>query len=125
MNKFEASVVSDLYLAGRQEDGVPFHAELFYVQVEAEDGRRWAHSLVLKGCRVEVSEEDGWSVFIDIRDEVRPVVEALAAKVNAHLAKGGKLDKRHWDERSPAYGSEAYINSGAELETIMWEKAQG
>jgi len=125
MNKFEASVVSDLYLAGRKEDGVPFHAECFYVQVEAEDGRRWAHSLVLKGCRVEVSEEDGWSVFIDIRDEVRPVVEALAAKVNARLAAGGKLNKLHWDERSPAYGSEAYINGGAELETIMWEKAQG
>jgi len=125
MNKFEASVVSDLYLAGRQEDGVPFHAELFYVQVEAEDGRRWAHSLVMKGCRVEIDEEDGYSAFIDIRDEVRPVLERLAAKVNAHLAKGGKLDKRHWDERSPAYGSEAYINSGAELETIMWEKAQG
>ena len=125
MNKFEASVVTDLYLAGRQDDGVPFHAECFCVQVEAEDGRRWVHALTLKGCRVEVSEEDGWSVFIDIRDEVRPVIEALAAKVNARLAAGGKLNKLHWDERSPAYGSEAYINSGAELETIMWEKAQG
>jgi hypothetical protein len=125
MNKFEAVVVSDLYLAGRQEDGVPFHAELYYVQVEADDGRRWAHSTVMKGCRVEIDEEDGYSAFIDIREEVLPVLKRLAAKVNAHLAKGGKLDKGHWDERSPAYGSEAYINSGAELETIMWEKAQG
>jgi hypothetical protein len=125
MNKFEASVVSDLYLAGRQEDGVPFHAECFRVQVEAEDGRRWVHSLTLKGCRVEQDEEEGWLSFVDIRDEVRPKMERLAAKVNAHLAKGGKLDKRLWDERSPAYGSEAYINGGAELETIMWEKAQG
>jgi hypothetical protein len=125
MNKFEATVVSDLYLAGRQEDGVPFHAEIFHVQVEAEDGRRWVHSLKMKGCRVEIDEEDGYSAFIDIRDEVRPVMERLAAKVNAHLANGGKLDKRHWDERSPAYGSEAYLNGGAELEMIMWEKAQG
>jgi len=125
MNKFQASVVSDLYCAGHKEDGVPFHAERFYVQVEAEDGRCWAHSLVLKGCRLEVSEEDGWPVFIDIRAEVRPVVEALAAKVNARLAAGGKLNPAHWDECSPAYGSEAYISSGAELETIMWEKAQG
>lgn len=125
MNKFQVSVCSDLYLAGHRDDGVPFHAEYFYVQVEAEDGRRWAHLLAHKGCRVEVSEEEGWPVFIDIRAEVRPVVEALAAKVNARLAAGGKLNPAYWAERSPAYGSEAYLSSGAELETIMWEKAQG
>jgi len=30
------------------------------------------------------------------------------AKIEAHLAKGGKLNLDHWSEREPVYGSDAY-----------------
>lgn len=101
-------VREDLYNAGVRCDGHVFHAPLYYVTAEAPNGRRWAHNRVFKGARREVSEETGDPEFIDLRESSQHAAEVLAARVEAWLKSGGRLDPAYWREIDPAYGSQAY-----------------
>jgi hypothetical protein len=117
---FEVSAVSDLFNAGPTEDGREFHAELYYVQAEAADGRRFAHFATFKGAERVEDGETGCVYFEDNREAASAKAEALAAKVRTHLETGGKLDPAHWREVDPAYGSDAY----AELDAVGFFKAR-
>ena len=60
---YSFEIVSDLYQAGRTEDGDAYTAEVYYVMAEDEDGNRWQHFAAFPGCEVSVDPEDGFQVF--------------------------------------------------------------
>lgn len=106
-------VISALYNAGLTEDGEEFIGHIFFVKAEAPDGRRWLHNRGFDGVTSEEFEDSGVNVFYDNRDKASSDAEALADKIRAHLANGGKLDPAHWNEGDPMYGSSAYENLDA------------
>lgn len=120
---FKAYAVSDLYNAGYACDGHPFIAECFYVLIEDAAGRRFRHNAIFNGTERVVCEETGDSCFPDLRQEASAKADRLAARVNAALAAGNKLDAAFWDEVDPAYGSDAYVDQGTELKRVFAEKA--
>jgi len=104
----QVSVTSDLYVAGRTEDGDAYTAEAYFVMAEAEDGSRLFHSVAFRGCEARWDAEEGFAYFRDIREETRGRAQALADRISVHLAAGGRLCEDHWVEGDPAYGSEAF-----------------
>lgn len=119
---FQVSAVSDLFDAGKDNDGQVFAAEVYYVVVENGAGRRWASYDRFRGARREVDEE-GWVGFDDLREEASAAAEALAAITDRVLLAGGKLSLEDWYEVDPAYGSKVYQYEGIE-EMRAYEERQ-
>jgi hypothetical protein len=88
-------VRDDLVQVGLTEDGDPDLALRFYLVVEDARGARAAHDFAVIAHRAA-------------SEDAAARVEALRARVAAHLAAGGALDPAHWTEIDPRYGSEAY-----------------
>lgn len=110
---FHVSAVSDLFDAGKDNDGQVFAAEVYYVVVENGAGRRWASYDRFRGAR-RVVDEEGWVGFDDLREEASAAAEALSAATDRVLASGGKLSLEDWYEVDPAYGSKVYQQDGIE-----------
>ena len=106
--KFFFDVASDLYLAGKTEDGRDFHAELYYVVAEDADGNRWRHETSFRGAD-PVRHDDGFWQFGDVRASAQAAAERLVLAIQR---KGGAIDLAHWREMRPAYGSAAYVQYG-------------
>lgn len=118
---YNAYVASDLYQAGYSCDGHPFIAEKYFVLIENAAGRRFRHNKSFGGVEVYQCEETGETGFKDVRDEVKKIVDDLAAKVNATLAAGKPLTASCWFEVDPAYGSDAYQSQGTEAKRYFEE----
>ncbi len=103
------SIVSDLYEAGIQEDGVPYIAETYYILAEDERGNRWSHNTRFNGCTVSTDYE-GFTRFTDTRTNATARAQML---LNRITAAGGQINFDCWSETRPAYGSEAYQEYGA------------
>lgn len=114
MTTYTATVISDLFDAGRTEDGTPFIAEIFYVVMENAAGRRFRHDATFSGVEVLVDEYEGGTYFADRREEATAKAERLAARVNAAIKTGRGVDLALWEEVDPAYGSDEYIGQGTE-----------
>ena len=114
MKNYTAYITSDLFDAGRTEDGTPFIAEIFYVVMENAAGRRFRHDATFSGVEVLVNEYEGGTYFADRREEATAKAERLAARVNAAIKAGCGVDLALWDEVDPAYGSDEYIGQGTE-----------
>lgn len=97
-------ITSDLYQAGRQEDGVPFIAEVYFVQAEFADGRRLDHQARFPGCKVE-HDEEGCPHFADTRDDAQLAAGRLLDRI---LQAEGAMNPAYWREGRPVYGSAAY-----------------
>jgi hypothetical protein len=110
---FQVAAVSDLFDAGRTNDGERFAAEVYYVVVENNAGRRWASYDRFYGAR-RVVDDEGWVGFDDLREEASAAAEALASATRRVLAAGGKLSYEDFHQIDPAYGSRAYIADGIE-----------
>jgi len=114
----DVRVESDLYVAGRTEDGEDYTAEVFIVCIEYASGLVFAHKSHFKGCRVEkwITEDDSGTAFVDIRTEQKAKAEHLARRVKQAIESGGFLDMTaYWYERRAAYGSTAYLQEVAEM----------
>jgi len=120
----QVEIASNLYEAGRTEDGDPYVAEWFHIVAESESGRRWVHSFSLAGALATRCEETGEPHFIDIREEAKARLGRVVARINAHLAAGGRLSKEHWREIDPAYGSQSYQDQGVEERRWMEERTE-
>ena len=119
---YKAFVASDAYQAGLTDDGRPFTAELYYVVIENQKGRRFRHDRVFLGTEQQI-DEDGFNVYFpDLRHQAQAKAEYLAARVNARLAKDLRLNFSYWAEIDPAYGSEEYISQGTEFQRFMAER---
>ena len=110
---FQVAAVSDLFDAGRTNDGERFSAEVYYVVVENNAGRRWASYDRFYGAR-RVVDDEGWVGFDDLREEASAAAEALASATRRVLESGGKLSVEDWYQVDPAYGSKAYQADGIE-----------
>lgn len=116
--KLTFAVISDVYLAGhRSDDGMPFTAQVYFVQAEADDGRRWNHRSRFRGAAVEWCPETGENYFLDTRDTAIARAEHLLRRIED----AGKIDFTHWDATRPCYGSEAYCGA----EELMLERVEG
>jgi hypothetical protein len=123
MNMYEAIVASDLYNAGNQDDGQPFIAEVYYVVVENERGRRFAHKARFKGTAPRFCNETGEGPFFpDLRGEAFDKAAALGNRIAAALRAGRKLDASHWSEIDPAYASKEYEAQGTEFQRWLEDK---
>jgi hypothetical protein len=110
-------VCSDLYSAGRTEDGEDYTAEVYVVCAEFANGEVYAHVQRFKGCKVEQveTEDDSFTAFIDIRPEQKAKAELLASRVRACVETGRKLDPQFWTFHRTVYGSNAYLQEVAEM----------
>ena len=100
-------VRSDLYPAGRTEEGHPFDAEGYYVVIERLDGHRIRHFMFYEGCKfVEQYDPDMGDIsgHRDIREDAKTKAEDLAHDIVAY----GQVNLDHWSECDPAYGSPYY-----------------
>ena len=110
---FQVAAVSDLFDAGKDNDGRVFAAEGYYVVIENGAGRRWASYDRFYGAR-RVVDDEGWVGFDDLREEASAAAEALASATRRVLESGGKLSYEDFHQIDPAYGSRAYIADGIE-----------
>lgn len=118
---FQVAAVSDLFDAGKDNDGRVFAAEVYYVVIENGAGRRWASYDRFRGAR-RVVDEEGWVGFDDLREEASAAAEALAAATDQVLASGGKVSLEDWYQVDPAYGSKVYQYEGIEEERAYEER---
>lgn len=100
---WKVGVYSDLYVAGRTEDGSDYTAEVYMVEAVRPDGRRMVHEVCFEGAVKETSP-DGFDFFGDVRKSARKSADILAGNVR----KRGYIDDTHWNEGRPVYGSEYY-----------------
>lgn len=122
--KFEAGIASDLYDAGRRDDGQPFIAERFFVElVNVETGRRWRHNLAVNGAILRYCEETGEPCFFDVRAQAQARLERLVARVQERLEQGGRLDADQWYEVDPVYGSDEYVAQGLEQQRAFADRS--
>ena len=117
---YDTDVASDLYQAGYGDDGHPFIAEAYFVEIQYEDGRRFRHERTFLGARRIIDDEDGVVYFQDVRDQSQAQAEQLAERVRR-----GGINFQYWEEMDPAYGSEAYINQHTELKRAHAERMEG
>ena len=100
---------SDVYEAGRDEDGEMVYGEEFYVFAEMEDGTRYRHNHSFNDTvwvNIEDQEDYGVGGFYD-RDKNKAVFEVVA--LMQKVENTGIIDiKKYWSRLSPAYGSQAY-----------------
>jgi hypothetical protein len=116
--KYDISVATDLYTAGNTEDGQPFIAELYYVVMQYEDGRKFQHQAIFFGA--EYSEDEDGFGYADVRETALANAERLAERV-----RNGNINFRCWDEVDPAYGSDAYVAQGTEAKRVFAERLEG
>ena len=122
MTKLTFHITTDVYVAGiRSDDGMPYTAEVYCVQAEAADGRRWNHHAQFAGCKVGMCVETGETYFADVRQDAQARAQRLLDRI---LAAGGSIDLTHWSEGRPAYGSDAYCGAEEALLERM-EDGQG
>jgi hypothetical protein len=121
---YEASIHSALFLAGHSfDDGQPFHAECYYVVIENERGRRFAHAKRFNGTHPQFCNETGEGpYFPDLRDIAMAQAESLEKRVNAALKDGRPLDGAQWREIDPAYASKEYESQGTEFQRWLEDK---
>lgn len=114
-----AYVWSDLYEAGRTEDGHEYYAEEYFVVVQFTDGSRLKHNHHFRGAVRHVDDE-GCPHYEDVREKALAAATKLADKVRAFLTHNGVLTMTSWSEWHAEYGSAAY----SEIDTVIWEKTQ-
>jgi hypothetical protein len=108
MRKLIFGVESDLYVAGRTEDGCDYTAELYFVVAEDDNGNRWRHRDTFAGCRV-MDDEEGERHFVDVRASAEASAQRLAL---ASERAASTIDLAEWVELRPVYGSAAYVAYG-------------
>jgi hypothetical protein len=119
---FEVGIASDLYEAGKTEDGRPYIAEIYYAAVTSPNGRRWVSAEQFPGALPYFDEEDGIYRYEDTREEAQAAAQKIVTATNAILEAGGKLNELDWTEIDPVYGSKAYIEQDTELNRWMEER---
>lgn len=107
----DIAVRSDVIHIGKSwEDGEPIEALNYYVLARAPDGRQWVHTDSRINRSLHWDDEHGID-YIERHENAEPDCEQLAARIRAHLERGGLLklgNEEFWVEIDPAYGSEAY-----------------
>jgi hypothetical protein len=115
--KYDFEICSDLYLAGRTEDGQDYTAEVYFIAATDARGNRWRHAVVFPGCETSVDDYEGYTHFRDVREQA----QADAAKLLALIEARGTINLEYWRSDRPVYGSRAYVEYG---QYDDWEEEQ-
>lgn len=107
-------VHSDLYHAGRNEDGELVEGERFFVVATFEDGHRLAHNHAFTSLETRYDPDEGVEFFVARRAEAEREANALCDRIRAH----GAINQEHWTPWFPEYGSAAYSDADAKA----WER---
>lgn len=103
------------------EDGAPLIGERFLVWIEMRSsGRRWEHQRSFQ-THIEYDADTG-AAYIQGFDKARDRATALAARIEAGLLEGRRLDPECWREIDPVYGSAAYEAQGTEAQRAFAEQ---
>lgn len=103
----EVGIVSELYDAGRQDDGTPFIGEAYFLQVTLANGERLNHRVHFPGVE-RCTDEEGWVRFGDIRaQQLR-----RALRLRRAIRRAGQIGEEMWEPGRPVYGSKAYMQHG-------------
>lgn len=94
----------------------------YFIVAETEDGFRFRHRHVFNSGTLE-SNEDGFEFWSQDRDSDSARAEALAVRIQAHLANGGSLDPAQWSPIQGAYGSRGW-DEQAEMELEREEEGR-
>lgn len=103
----DIGIREDLVDLGRDEDGEAVIGSRYYLVAQIKDGRRFAHDYS-RINRTRVIDEEGLPCWPYDSGQAIRTIEALRARVQAHLDGGGSIDFVYWNEIDPMYGSEAY-----------------
>jgi hypothetical protein len=122
VNNVSFEIGSDLYVAGRTEDGADYTAEVYFITATNARGDRWRHASSFPGCN-PVRDDEGYTHFADIRAEAQKEANTLMARMQAR----GAINLQHWREDRPVYGSSAYVAYGQadDLEQEFRDRMQG
>jgi hypothetical protein len=121
---YHFEIASDLFVAGRTEDGEDYTAEVYYVTATAADGTRYRHGTSFPGCSVESdSDEYGYPItcFMDIREFA---IEEAQCLIDHIEQTGGKIDLLRWWQMESVYGSDAYVRNDEEFDQLMRERQE-
>lgn len=115
-------ITSDLYVAGRTEDGFDYTAEVYFITATNARGDRWRHASSFPGCKTE-QDDEGYTHFGDIREQAQKEAQTLITRMQAR----GVINLQHWREDRPVYGSNAYVAYGQadDLEQEYRDRMQG
>jgi len=100
---WKVEVRSDLYLAGKTEDGEDYTAECYYVTIERSDGKMYAHNEIYYGAKREETE-NGYPIFLDYREDAKIHVDYLKNRIKGRE----EINLDYWSLMEPSYGSEYY-----------------
>lgn len=100
-------VRSDLFPAGRTEEGHVHEAYCLYVIVERLDGHRLRHFESFS-CDKFVEEYDEKYGEISRWVCIREQAEAEVGRLVSNIEAAGVLNMDYWEEVDPRYGSEYY-----------------
>jgi hypothetical protein len=112
---WELDLQDDLFALQHPEDGSEFTASVFYVvATNPVTGERYAHDHSFYSAHVVSGGDfDGdMGGIASYREEALAKAEAFLTKVKAAQAAGrftSPVDRLHWNETYPVYGSRAYV----------------
>lgn len=100
------TIEPDLYQAGTADDGLPFIAEVYRIQLTSlKDGRRWRlEGARFPGAHAETCPETGETHFADVREAAKAAAQRLLERIQRR----GRVNLDHWRATFPVYGSPAY-----------------
>lgn len=116
----EIYIASDLHDYGRRDDGTPFIGEVYYLVLTNDRGDRWEHFARFHGVRVDNSSFEDYTSFLDIREESA----ARAQRLLDRILVAGEVDLQYWSLGRPVYGSDAYVEYGADRDLLL-EREEG
>ena len=116
----DVGFASDLKDYGYTEDGEKFIGEVFYVYVTTKRGDRWVHETSYPGVRVHHGPE-GQIAFEDTRNNARAWCEYIVGRIRAR----GWIDFARWSRTDPVYGSDAYMEYGADADFQRERQEEG
>lgn len=116
----EVYIASDLRDYGRQDDGTPFIGEVYYLALTNDRGDRWEHFFRFQGVRVDNSPHEDYTSFLDVRAES----VARAQRLLDRILEAGEVDLQYWSLGRPVYGSDAYMEYGADTDLFL-EREEG
>lgn len=93
------NVTSDLFNAGLTLEGEAYIGEVFFVEVEFDDGTIWRRNQYFNGVDC-VMDDDGY-YHVCVKESAVERAETLAQKVRDRLANGGDLCFTYWHNASP------------------------
>ena len=97
---------SDLKKYGFIDDGTPFIGEVFYIEIENDNGDRWRLNHTFDGAAV-IHYDEG-----NRFDDIRPQAISKCKRLIKRIKEAGKINLQEWHQSSPAYGSNAYVSYG-------------